>query len=337
MNKREVVRIALENKRPPYVPWSFRFTQEAEDMLIARFGEADLENLLHNHILELGNADDFFEVLGNHLYKDIFGVIWDRRIEKDIGRVKEPILKEPSLKNYCFPDPLDPRYFEDIPGKISLYRDRFRLYCLGFSLFERAWILRGFEALMMDMIHNPGFVHELLNAIADYNIAQVKKALNYDIDAVCFSDDWGQQQGLLMGYRHWKEFIYPVLKRIYKVVRESGRYVFIHSCGDVTELFDDLSKIGLNCFHPFQPEVMNIDKIFQIYRGRLSFWGGLSTQRTLPFGSEDEVRAETKRLLEMGSKGNYIFSPSDEVGGNIHLKNILAFVDSVQSQPGFKG
>ena len=52
---------------------------------------------------------------------------------------------------------------------------------------------------MLDFYDNPGFVHELLETIADYNIAQVEKALGYDIDAIYFGDDWGAQQGLQMG------------------------------------------------------------------------------------------------------------------------------------------
>ena len=58
---------------------------------------------------------------------------------------------------------------------------------------------------MMDFYDNPGFVRELLEAIADYNIAQVRKALTFDIDAVYFGDDWGAQHGLQMGPRSWRE------------------------------------------------------------------------------------------------------------------------------------
>ena len=77
---------------------------------------------------------------------------------------------------------------------------------------------------------------------------------------------------------------------MYAAVREAGKFVMIHSCGDVDELFDDLIAIGLNCFNPFQPEVMDVYELLPRYRGRLAFHGGLSTQRTLPFGSAEDVR-----------------------------------------------
>ena len=105
----------------------------------------------------------------------------------------------------------------------------FRVFQIGFSLYERAWTLRGIENLLMDFYINPDFVNKLLDAICDYNIAQIDKALTYPIDAVYFGDDWGQQKGLIMGYDIWKEFLYPRIKRMYQHVRKAGKYVMIHS------------------------------------------------------------------------------------------------------------
>jgi uroporphyrinogen decarboxylase len=187
----------------------------------------------------------------------------------------------------------------------------------------------------MDLYQHPEFVRDLLNTIADYNIAQVKAALKYDIDAVYFGDDWGQQRGLQMGPKLWRKFICPVLKRMYDVVHAGGKYVFIHSCGDVDEVFDDLIGIGVNCFNPFQPEVMDVAALMQHYRSRLTFHGGLSTQHTLPYGSVDAVREEASRLIEMGRDGGYIFAPAHDVQGDVPLENMLAFIDVMQHQPGY--
>jgi uroporphyrinogen decarboxylase len=138
-----------------------------------------------------------------------------------------------------------------------------------------------------------------------------------------------------MGPKLWREYIYPASERMYRIVRDSGRYVFVHSCGDVDELFDDLITIGVNCFNPFQPEVMNVPALLRKYRGRLTFHGGLSTQKTLPYGTIGEVRAETHRLLELGREGGYIFAPAHDVEGDVSLENMLAFIELIQSQPGF--
>ncbi len=139
------------------------------------YGSVDWEDALQNHLLKLGSDIGFFTDLGENRVKDVFGVVWDRSIDKDIGTPEGCVLSDPTLKHYTFPDPLDRRFFADIPQRIARYPDRFRVFQIGFSLYERAWTLRGMQNLLMDFYDNPEFVHELLNAIADYNIAQLMK------------------------------------------------------------------------------------------------------------------------------------------------------------------
>jgi uroporphyrinogen decarboxylase len=191
------------------------------------------------------------------------------------------------------------------------------------------------ENLLMDFVDHPAFVQELFAAIVDYNLAQVREALKFDIDAVYFGDDWGQQRGLQMGPRHWYQFVRPAVAKMYAAVRDAGKLVMIHSCGDVDELFDELIAIGVNCFNPFQPEVMDVHSLLPAYRGKLAFHGGMSTQRTLPFGSVAEVRRETRKLLELGAAGGYLFAPAHDVEGDVPLESMLAMIDEVQRQSGY--
>jgi uroporphyrinogen decarboxylase len=77
---------------------------------------------------------------------------------------------------------------------------------------------------------------------------------------------------------------------------------------------------------------MDVYDILPRYRGRLTFHGGLSMQKTLPFGTVEDVTRESERLLELGREGGYIFSPSHSVESDTAFSNIIAFINVAQKQ-----
>ncbi len=334
MTPKERVIKALNFEQPDVVPYSIGFTIPAHQKMVDYYGDPEFVSLLGNHLAKLSHTrkDAWVEVEPDR-WRDEFGVVWNRSVDKDIGVIEDFLLKEPTLDGYAFPDPREPGLFDHYANATRANEDRFVVSQIGFSLFERAWTLRGMENLLVDMIDSPGFVHDLLDAICDYNLALVDQALAFDIDACYFSDDWGSQRGLIMGEARWREFILPRLKQMYGRVRGAGKYVMIHSCGKVQSVFPDLIECGLNMFNPFQPEVMDPFEMKREYHGRLAFNGGISIQRLLPFGTPGQVREEVKRLLDkVGRGGGYVAGPSHALPGDIPPENIAAMIDVLQNQ-----
>lgn len=339
MTKRDVIKTVLSHRKPPYVPWQVTIFMDAADKLMRHYGLKDamaLDEFMDNHFVGLGGGDGVVTDIGNGYVRDHWGVTWNRKVDRDLGMPEGQVIKEPTLKGFKTPDPLADYIFKDVSNRIAKYNDRFHFWVIGFSLYERAWTLRGLDTLMMDFLDNPEFVHELLNTITDYNIAQIKEALKYDIDCVHIGDDWGQQHGLQMGPGLWREFIKPCLKRMFDVVRGAGKFMSVHSCGDVDEIFPDLIEIGAQLFNPFQPEAMDVKALYKQYFGKLAFHGGMSTQKTLPYAMPDGVRKEATDLLDMGRNGGYIFSPAQAVQGDVPLPNMVAFIEALHNQPGYR-
>jgi uroporphyrinogen decarboxylase len=101
----------------------------------------------------------------------------------------------------------------------------------------------------------------------------------------------------------------------------------------VDELFDDLIEIGVDCFNPFHPEVMDVFSLLKRYLGRLVFHGGLSTQKTLLYRSVENIISETRQLIEAGWRG-VIFYVLRTTSWEMYPWNILAFIGTAQEHRG---
>ena len=237
------------------------------------------------------------------------------------------------VNDYEFPDPDNQNRYQEYEKIIRENSDKFIMAEIGFSLFERAWTLAGMENILMSMISNPNFVHKLFDRILQYNMRIIENACNYDIDAMHFGDDWGQQTGLIMGPGLWREYVKPRLKEMYKLTKSKGKYVSIHSCGKIDETIPDLIEIGADIYNPFQPEVIDVFEIKRRYGHDLTFWGGISTQKTLPFGSVQETKDEVQKLLEqIGTNGGYVAAPAHAIPGDAKPENIAAMIDALNDQ-----
>ena len=334
MTRRERVLRAIQFQDTDIVPYDVGFTHIAYQKLADYYGDPNFGAKLGNHLACMNTRADMPWVeVGADLIRDEWGVVWNRTIDKDIGAVANQMLPSPTLKGFQFPELIPPGIEEHYRRFAENARDLFRMADLGFSLFERAWTMRGFDHLLMDMIEHPSFVHELLEAITEWNLAQIDLAVKQDIDCFRLGDDWGSQRGVIMGPALWREFIKPCVRKMYQRIHEGGKYVLIHSCGDVKDLLPDLVEVGLNIFNPFQPEVMDVFETKKRYYGKLSFYGGIGVQTLLPHGTPDEVRRETKMLLEtLGKGGGYIASPSHSIPSDVPAENMAAMIETLRGQ-----
>lgn len=334
MTNRERVIASLEHRQPDKTPYCIGFTERMYARMAEYYGDPNFAAHLGNALSMLDSTlPDGWKEVEPDIWEDEFGVRWNRRVDKDIGVVCNRRATPETIDEYLFPDPHDLRRWEKFPAALANRNGQFFVSNIGFSLFERAWTLFGMEELLMAMVCEPDRVHRLLDRILEHNLARIEHACSFDIDAMMFGDDWGSQRGLIMGPQLWREFIRPRVREMYQAVRKKVKYVIIHSCGKVDELFPELIESGLHCFNPFQPEVMDVFDIKRRYGDRLSFYGGISTQKTLPYGAVSQVRDEVRRLLdEVGKNGGYVAAPSHAIPPDAKPENVAAMIEVLQAQ-----
>ena len=139
--------------------------------------------------------------------------------------------------------------------------------------------------------------------------------------------------GCFLGRVYGAALLNQELGQLFSLPKKYGKAVFLHSCGKVQELFPELIELGLDVFNPFQPEVMDPYEIKKQYGKQLCFYGGVSIQRLLPYGTPGQIREEVKHLMEeVGRGGGYIIAPSHEMPGDIPIENLVAFIDAVREE-----
>ena len=338
MTRRETVIEALEHRETRPIPYSIDLTTQAAEAM-EKAGKAALMEDRFGSYITSAYYDGWPEPVPGKpgYFLDDFGVVWNRNgADKDIGVIDGFIMGNPENDTYTFPEVDTQRLRREIEAVIAGRGDRFVFAGFGFTMFERAWTIMGMENLLVYMIECPEAVEAFFDQLCDFWLKIIDIALEYDVDGIHFGDDWGQQKGTIMGPAHWRRFLKPRMARLYARVKSKGKFVSQHSCGDCRAIFPDLVEIGLDCYQTFQPEIYPVPEMKKLYGNHISFWGGVSTQRCLPWLSPAEVQKEIVWVMKTaGKNGGLIISPTHSVPQDVPVENILAMAEVFQNQDKF--
>jgi len=326
--KRQRVIEAIEHKHTDLVPWHIDLTSAFITKLKAQTGCEDPELFLDNHLRRAKYKQNTKLENGEEL--DIFGVRWSPTEDGgDVGIVTGfPLKGKEGLEDYRFP-----AIRRDFAASLcrQLAKDTsgaFRMFSLTMCFFERAWSLRGMEEILVDMCLNEAFTQEFFEQILNHHLELLDCVLDGDYEGVYFGDDWGQQQGLIMGPPLWRKYIKPAMAKMFEKVKSHGKYVILHSCGDLREILPDIIDIGVDVYNTVQPEIYDLKQLKREYGKDLTFYGGISTQQFLPIATPAESRKMAQDVLHlMAMHGGYILSPTHAVTPDIPVENIQALVD----------
>lgn len=247
----------------------------------------------------------------------------------------KPGMTEKEAAAFPLPDFMEPYRHQHFEKTIEKFHSRGLAVCgnLVQTIFEKGWSIRGFEETMMDMLAEPEAITILFDRITKLRLQQVKRLVAAGIDVLMLGDDVGMQSGMLIGVDTWREFLKP---RLASIIKEAKRLrpdlpVFYHSCGDPSLIIPELIEIGVTVLNPIQPECMDLQFVKDTYGDRLAFWGGVSAQTNLSFGTPRQVKEEVKKCIEiLGKDGGYLIGPNHMVEPEVTWENLTAFFEAVE-------
>ncbi len=319
-----------------------------EDM-VQKLG-IDIENVSPTPASTPGLAQDLGLVDGHFRLIDEFGMGWQM---PQTGGLYYDLYLSPlqgaltpqDIASYPWPDPLDPaRYTQlKVQAEHIVYQKK-RAYVLGrmsAGMWESAMWMTGYEKFYCDMLLNRKLVEALMEKLLEIKMQYWKKALDAvgkNVMIVSTADDLGTQNSLLASLDLYKELIWPYHKRLFTFIKKQAQskvFIFFHSCGAVREAIPLLIEAGVDILNPVQVNCVGMQDTKALkkdFGDVLTFWGGsCDTQHILPFGTPEQVRAETKRRIDdLAPGGGFVFAPIHVIQGEVPPQNILAWWETLR-------
>lgn len=340
MNPRERVLTVFEHEIPDRLPcWcgaSAEFWDKAKKQLN-----------LNDEQLSLRFRDDFRRVYSVYTgpkhtlaegvtCRSVFGI---DRTGLGYGQPLSHPLAEASLKEiHDYPWP-DPEWMD-----VSTVRDQALVYKNQYAILGGEWCpfwhdaidLLGMENLYIKMYTEPEIVQAIIGHIVDFYFETSKRifdAAGDVIDIFFIGNDFGGQNGPLMGPEQFKTFLFPYLQKLSDLGHRYDLKVQMHCCGGIYELVPLMIEAGIDALHALQPDCIGMDlqKIKDAFGSKIVLNGGIDSKHILIDGTVDFTRKMTRQVMDiMMPGGGYIAGAShDAILEETPVENVVAMFDTI--------
>lgn len=351
MTSRQRVLTALAFEEPDRVPVDYRVRRDVAERLASYVGARDEEELQrrlgidfrsvgvreHHPAFEArttGALGGSMEKRGRRFvfhpdgsYEDAWGIVFRPGADGVYEQwISGPFKETDDLDSFAWPgmDIFDS--VDAVRRRVEAWKGEYALVASVNYPFKICWQMRGLENFLCDMLLEPDWARALWKRVASYEQEKAARAAAAGVDIVAFVGDIAMQNRLLLSVPAWRAIDKPLFADMIAAVKRASPSVRImyHSDGDLSEVLDDLIEIGVEILNPIQPESMDPAALKRRYGRRLVLNGAVSIQRTLPFGSAADVRAEIRQLLaDCAPGGGFILAPSNHILADVPFENIL--------------
>ena len=359
MDTRERVALALDHKEPDRVPIDFWATSGVSASLREHLGLATQEELLTRFDVDFRYIDGP-QYIGPEPTVRADGAVEDHwgvpraTVEVASGQkasaYKEvtefPLERAESLEEILdYPKWPSPEWFDyecvrdqvaaaRATGKVVIFMGDRLNRC---AQLKPAMYIRGVGQILLDLALHPEIAEAMFARIAEFYLEYARRTLEAadgGIDIFFTGDDFGTQDATMVSAGMWRQFLRPGFKAFIDLGHAHGCKVAHHTCGSIAPLLGDFVGCGLDILNPLQPDVAGMD--YRAIKARcgdaLCFHGGISIQKTLPFGTPDDVRAEVRDRVEaLGPDGGYLFCTAHNIQADTPMANVEALFDAYRT------
>lgn len=354
MNAKERVIKCINHCEPDRVPWDYWAALEVTERLLKHFRFKDKEQLLRYFDVDLryvpgpSYIGQEFRTYDDGTVEDLWGV---RRGAMTVERNAykwtykhvvvsplEPMETVKEIENYIhWPSP-DWWDYSKVESDCEQYAN-FAVVNAGDRLdrtaqFKPMMYLRGMEQAYVDLINNPKISSAIIEHIKEYFLEynrRVFESANGKIDIFMMGDDFGTQNGLMMDLQTWRRFFRDGFRAYIDLAHQYDIKVMHHTCGCVVDLIPEFIDAGLDILQSLQPRAaeMDLEKLKREYGKYIAFHGSIDIQKTLPYGTTEEIREMVRRRVKAGKPGGgFIISTAHNIQPDTPTENILTLFDA---------
>lgn len=333
MTHRERALAAIRHELPDRVPISWICVEDTASLLdylgLNRcLGIQGINEYFGSDIQMVGAGSPGISLFGNSGSQSPYGSDESNKPFRDVETVEE-------IERFSWPDirSLD---FDSCGAALDAIHPEYAVAVGNWtSVFCEVCDFFGMENTLIHMHQNPRLIEATVAHIEDFYLQYCRRLFETAAgraDIFHMWDDFSSQRGLIISPEMWRRFFKPTYRKMFQMAKDYGLYVWFHSCGVIVDVIPDLIEMGMDVWETVQAHLPGNDpeRLKREFGRYITFDGGISTQRTLPFGTPEEVRAEVReRIRVLGNQGGYICNSDHVLKRDVPPANIVALYDEI--------
>lgn len=196
------------------------------------------------------------------------------------------------------------------------------------GVLENVMLLVGYEGLCYLMADDPELVEEIFNQVGTRLVRYYELALQYDSVGACISnDDWGFNTQTMLSVPDMRKYVFKWHKKIVDVIHSAGRPAILHSCGQLSDVYDDIIfDIKYDGKHSYEDKIMPVEKAYDVLNPKIAVLGGLDLDFVCRKTPREIYNRACDMLEKTKDKGGYALGSGNSIPYYTPYENYLAMI-----------